>query len=113
MVNVARTVMFSIGCIQAQRCHTGRCLSGVATQSPRLEHGLDPDLKSVRYANYLVTLRFELVMAVDPRPVRLAFAHHDHRHAGRLDHRSGDRTDQHAGETAATVAAHHDQLGGF
>ena len=35
MVNVARTAMFSIGCIQAQRCHTGRCPSGVAHRSRR------------------------------------------------------------------------------
>ncbi len=61
MVNVGRTAMFSIGCIQAQRCHTGRCPSGVATQSAWLQHGLDPALKSVRCANYLATLRFELV----------------------------------------------------
>ncbi|HME47826.1 FMN-binding glutamate synthase family protein [Mycobacterium sp.] len=61
MINVARTAMFSIGCIQAQRCHTGRCPSGIATQSPWLEHGLDPNLKSVRCANYLATLRFELL----------------------------------------------------
>jgi glutamate synthase domain-containing protein 2 len=61
MVNVARTAMFSIGCIQAQRCHTGRCPSGVATQSPWLQRGLDPALKSVRCANYLATLRFELL----------------------------------------------------
>lgn len=61
MVNVARTAMFSIGCIQAQRCHTGRCPSGVATQSVWLQHGLDPALKSVRCANYLATLRFELL----------------------------------------------------
>ncbi|HUO40167.1 MAG TPA: FMN-binding glutamate synthase family protein, partial [Mycobacterium sp.] len=61
MVNVARTAMFAIGCIQAQRCHTGRCPSGVATQSPWLAHGLDPALKSVRCANYLATLRFELL----------------------------------------------------
>ncbi len=61
MINVARTAMFSIGCIQAQRCHTGRCPSGVATQSPWLQHGLDPALKSVRCANYLATLRFELL----------------------------------------------------
>lgn len=61
MVNVARTAMFSIGCIQAQRCHTGRCPSGVATQSRWLQHGLDPALKSVRCANYLATLRFELL----------------------------------------------------
>lgn len=61
MVNVARTAMFSIGCIQAQRCHTGRCPSGVATQSAWLQRGLDPALKSVRCANYLATLRFELL----------------------------------------------------
>jgi glutamate synthase domain-containing protein 2 len=61
MVNVGRTAMFSIGCIQAQRCHTDRCPVGVATQSPRLQRGLDPDLKSVRCANYLASLRFELV----------------------------------------------------
>lgn len=61
MVNVARTAMFSIGCIQAQRCHTGGCPTGVATQSPWLEHGLNPELKSVRCAHYLATLRFELL----------------------------------------------------
>jgi hypothetical protein len=61
MVNVGRTAMFSIGCIQSQRCHTGRCPTGVATQSEWLQRGLDPELKSVRCANYLATLRFELM----------------------------------------------------
>ena len=61
MVNVARTAMFSIGCIQSQRCHTGRCPTGVATQSPHLERGLDPTLKSVRCANYLASVRYELL----------------------------------------------------
>jgi glutamate synthase domain-containing protein 2 len=60
MVNVGRTAMFAIGCIQAQRCHTDRCPTGVATQNPRLERGLDADLTSVRCANYLAALRFEL-----------------------------------------------------
>jgi glutamate synthase domain-containing protein 2 len=60
LVNVGRTAMFSIGCIQAQRCHTDRCPTGVATQNPRLTRGLVPDLKSVRCANYLAGLRFEL-----------------------------------------------------
>ena len=32
----------------------------MATQSRWLQHGLDPELKSVRCANYLVTLRSEL-----------------------------------------------------
>jgi len=60
-VQVGREAMLAIGCIQAQRCHTGRCPTGVATQSRRLERGLDPGHKSVRVANYLVTLRQELL----------------------------------------------------
>jgi glutamate synthase domain-containing protein 2 len=61
MVNVGREAMLAIGCIQALRCHTGRCPTGVATQSPWLLRGLDPDLKSVRAANYIVALRAELL----------------------------------------------------
>jgi glutamate synthase domain-containing protein 2 len=61
LVNVGRTAMFALGCVQAQRCHTGRCPTGVATQSPWLARGLDPTLKSVRVANYLAALRFELL----------------------------------------------------
>ncbi|NCY15477.1 MAG: FMN-binding glutamate synthase family protein [Actinobacteria bacterium] len=61
LVNVGRTALLSIGCIQSQRCHTDRCPTGVATQDPRLGRGLDPTLKSVRCANYIATLRFELL----------------------------------------------------
>jgi len=60
LVNVAREAMLSIGCIQAQRCHTGHCPTGVATQNRWLMRGLDPTLKSARLANYLITLRKEL-----------------------------------------------------
>jgi len=60
-VSVGREVMMAVGCIQAQRCHTGRCPTGVATQSRWLQHGLDPARKSVQVANYLAALRFELV----------------------------------------------------
>jgi hypothetical protein len=59
MVNVGRETMLSIGCIQAMRCHTDRCPTGVATQSPWLMRGLDPDLKSARAASYIVSLRGE------------------------------------------------------
>jgi glutamate synthase domain-containing protein 2 len=61
MVNVGREAMMAIGCIQAQRCHTGRCPTGVATQSPWLSGGLDPQLKSVRHANYVRAFRGELL----------------------------------------------------
>ncbi|HHC08626.1 MAG TPA: FMN-binding glutamate synthase family protein [Actinobacteria bacterium] len=60
-INVAREAMLALGCIQAQKCHTGHCPVGVATQSRWLERGLDPSLKSVRVANYLVGFRRELL----------------------------------------------------
>jgi glutamate synthase domain-containing protein 2 len=61
LVNVGREAMMAIGCIQAQRCHTGRCPAGVATQSRWLMHGLDPELGSSRAANYVVALRSEIL----------------------------------------------------
>jgi len=61
MVNVAREAMLAIGCIQAQRCHTGTCPVGITTHSAWRTHGLDPALKSVRLANYISTLRHELL----------------------------------------------------
>ncbi len=61
MINVGREAMMSIGCIQAQKCHTDHCPTGVATQNPWLVRGLDPTDKSVRCATYLKTLRQELL----------------------------------------------------
>ncbi|MFB6602784.1 FMN-binding glutamate synthase family protein [Streptomyces noursei] len=61
MINVAREAMLSIGCIQAQKCHTDKCPTGIATQNPRLARGLDPASKATRAAVYLRTLRKELL----------------------------------------------------
>lgn len=61
MVNVAREAMLAIGCVQAQKCHTDTCPTGVATQNAWLARGLDPQLKSVRAATYIKTLRRDLV----------------------------------------------------
>ncbi|MEV0695546.1 FMN-binding glutamate synthase family protein [Streptomyces sp. NPDC050388] len=61
MINVGREAMLSIGCIQAQKCHTDRCPTGVATQNPWLARGLDPTSKATRTAAYLRTLRKELM----------------------------------------------------
>ena len=60
-INVAREAMMSIGCIQAQICHTNRCPSGVATQSKWLQKGIDVPLKSDRLAQYFKTFRKEFV----------------------------------------------------
>jgi glutamate synthase (ferredoxin) len=62
MVNVGREAMLAVGCIQAQRCHTGHCPTGVATQSRWLVRGLDVTSKSARLANYIVTLRKEILL---------------------------------------------------
>ncbi len=61
MVHVGREAMLAAGCIQSQRCHTGLCPTGVATQSRRLARGLDPASKSVRVASYVRALRGELL----------------------------------------------------
>ncbi len=60
-INVAREAMMSIGCIQAQICHTNRCPAGVATQSKWLQKGIDVPLKSERLAQYFKTFRKEFV----------------------------------------------------
>ncbi len=50
--NSARAMMMAAGCIQAQRCHTDTCPSGVATQDPRRARALDVGDKSVRVRRY-------------------------------------------------------------
>ena len=60
-INVAREAMMAVGCIQAQRCHTGHCPTGVATQNRWLMRGLDPTSKAARVANYVITLRKEIL----------------------------------------------------
>ena len=60
MIAVAREAMMAIGCVQAQRCHTGHCPTGIATHSKWLMRGLDPTLKADRFAHYICTLRKEI-----------------------------------------------------
>ncbi|MEJ7831546.1 MAG: FMN-binding glutamate synthase family protein [Nocardioides sp.] len=61
LVQVGREAMMAIGCIQAQKCHTDECPTGVATQNPWLARGLEPESKAVRCANYLRSLRRDLL----------------------------------------------------
>jgi glutamate synthase domain-containing protein 2 len=90
LINVAREAMLAIGCIQAQKCHTDTCPTGVATQNAWLAHGLDPQLKSVRLANYIKTLRRDLVKVAEACGVE---------HPGLIDVDSVEVLD---GRTAAT-----------
>jgi glutamate synthase domain-containing protein 2 len=52
MCNAARAMMFAIGCIQALRCNTNQCPTGVATQDPELVRGLHVGDKATRVARY-------------------------------------------------------------
>lgn len=48
----ARGMMFSLGCIQALKCDSGKCPVGIATQEKALYKGIDITDKSVRVANF-------------------------------------------------------------
>jgi len=52
MCNAARAMMFALGCIQALRCNSNLCPTGVATQDPELVAGLVVEDKAVRVARY-------------------------------------------------------------
>src|SRR6185312_11537762 len=52
MCNSARGMLFALGCIQALRCNTNACPTGVATQDPALVKGLHVGDKSKRVANF-------------------------------------------------------------
>ncbi len=51
-VNSARGFMFSIGCVQAQACHTNHCPVGITTQDKLRQRALDVESKSRRVANF-------------------------------------------------------------
>ncbi|MEB8342878.1 FMN-binding glutamate synthase family protein [Streptomyces endophyticus] len=76
--NAARAMMFAVGCIQAQRCHTNTCPVGVATQDPRRVRALDVDDKAERVRHYQeATVRgaAQIMAAMgvrDPRELRPA-----------------------------------------
>lgn len=59
-VNTARGFMFALGCIQARRCHTNTCPSGVATHDPSLQGGLVVVDKALRVAHYCRNLNREI-----------------------------------------------------
>src|SRR5258708_5182555 len=61
-INTARGFMFALGCIQALRCHTNTCPTGVATHNKRLQRGLVVEEKYQRVANYVKNMNLEIDM---------------------------------------------------
>jgi len=61
-VNTARGFMFSLGCIQALRCHQNTCPTGVTTHNKRLQRALVVEEKYLRVANYCNGMNREIDM---------------------------------------------------
>jgi glutamate synthase domain-containing protein 2 len=57
LVNVGRAAMNTIGCINALKCNTNECPTGVTSHKPGLKKGLVIEEKRFRTANYLTTVR--------------------------------------------------------
>lgn len=52
LCNVARAMMFALGCIQALSCNTNKCPTGITTQNKRLMRAINVDDKQQRVANF-------------------------------------------------------------
>ena len=59
-VNTARGFMFALGCIQALRCHTNTCPTGVTTHNRRLQRGLVVEEKYLRVAQFAQNMNKEI-----------------------------------------------------
>jgi len=59
-VNSARGFLFSLGCIQALKCHKNTCPTGIATHNRWLTRGLNPQEKAVRVYQYVKNMEHEV-----------------------------------------------------
>jgi glutamate synthase domain-containing protein 2 len=71
-INTARGFMFSLGCIQALRCHQNTCPTGVTTHNRRLQRALVVEEKYLRVANYCNGMNREIDMIAHSCGVRHA-----------------------------------------
>jgi glutamate synthase domain-containing protein 2 len=71
-VTTARGFMFSLGCIQALRCHQNTCPTGVTTHNKRLQRALVVEEKYLRVANYATNMNKEIDMIAHSCGVRHA-----------------------------------------
>lgn len=56
----ARGFMFALGCIQALQCNKNTCPTGITTHNHKLQKGLNPRTKSVRVANFVKNMNYEV-----------------------------------------------------
>ena len=86
--NAARAMMFALGCIQSQRCHTDTCPVGVATQNPRRIRALVVEDKATRVYHYQRNTVTELHQLL----ASLGLDHPDELHPGLLLRRIDETT---------------------
>jgi glutamate synthase domain-containing protein 2 len=55
-VYTARGFLLALGCIQALQCNAGTCPVGITTQDPKLQRGLDIEIKARRVVHYVENL---------------------------------------------------------
>ncbi|KTD66884.1 glutamate synthase [Legionella steelei] len=85
--NVARPMMFAVGCIQALRCDTGHCPTGVTTQDPKRAKAIDIDTKAVHVKNY----HHETIKSFLQIVGTLGVDHPDKLHPSMIWHRLGNQ----------------------
>ena len=61
-INSARGFMFSLGCIQAMKCHKNTCPTGIATQDKSLQRGLVVEDKAERVYHYAKNMEHEIAV---------------------------------------------------
>lgn len=59
MINMAREILISQGCIQAQKCHTGKCPTLIATNKHQNLYNIE--YKSQRVSNFIKALRKDIL----------------------------------------------------
>eukprot|EP01062_Namystynia_karyoxenos_P014375 TRINITY_DN15176_c0_g3_i1.p1 TRINITY_DN15176_c0_g3~~TRINITY_DN15176_c0_g3_i1.p1 ORF type:complete len:652 (+),score=206.88 TRINITY_DN15176_c0_g3_i1:88-1956(+) len=67
LCNAARAMMFALGCIQALKCHTNKCPTGITTMDPALQGGLVVPYKALRVRNYqekTVSVALDIIAAM-------------------------------------------------
>ena len=67
LVNAARTMMLSLGCIQSQSCNTNKCPTGIATQDPVRGKALDVESRHKRVASFqkhTLNAAFDMIAAM-------------------------------------------------
>ncbi|MEL7002288.1 MAG: FMN-binding glutamate synthase family protein [Bacteroidota bacterium] len=75
-IETARAAMLAIGCIQALKCHTNECPTGITTNNKWRMHGIDIPEKSTRIHKYLDGFHHDMLELTkvlgysDPRDIK-------------------------------------------